>query len=96
MRTRLQRLLTSFLLAGAVVAALSARQVAADEPLEIARLLAAKYPAQKIMSYIPALAWSGQLRLSALTGEPQWREKAVKTLMPSRPDKRRRLSNRLA
>ena len=28
------------------------------EPLAIARILAAKYPAQPIMSYIPALSWS--------------------------------------
>lgn len=32
------------------------------------------------MSYIPALTWSGQLRLSALTGETQWRDKALKDL----------------
>lgn len=52
------------------------------EPLKIARILAAKYPAQPIMSYIPALTWSGQIRLSALTGEPQWREKALKDMQP--------------
>lgn len=46
-------------------------------PLAIARLLAARYPAQPIMSYIPALSWSNSLRLSALTGEPRWREKAA-------------------
>ena len=50
------------------------------EPLTIARILAAKYPAQPMMSYIPALSWSGGLRLSALTKEPQWREKAMKDL----------------
>ena len=50
------------------------------EPLAIARILAAKYPAQPIMSYIPALAWSSGLRLSALTREPQWRDKAMKDL----------------
>ncbi len=47
------------------------------DPLATARVLAAKYPAQPIMSYIPALAWSGSLRLSAMTGEAQWREKAM-------------------
>ena len=47
----------------------------AAEPLAVARLLAAKYPAQPVMSYIPALSWSGSLRLSELTGEQQWREK---------------------
>ena len=44
-------------------------------PLDIARVLAARYPAQPIMSYIPALSWSGSLRLAALTGEDRWREK---------------------
>jgi unsaturated rhamnogalacturonyl hydrolase len=44
-------------------------------PLDIAKVLAAKYPAQPIMSYIPALSWSGSFRLAALTGEDRWREK---------------------
>lgn len=44
-------------------------------PLDIARVLAARYPAQPIMSYIPALAWSGSFKLAALTGEDRWREK---------------------
>jgi unsaturated rhamnogalacturonyl hydrolase len=52
----------------------------AAEPLAIARVLAAKYPAQPIMSYIPALSWSGSMRLSAMTKEPQWREKAAKDM----------------
>ena len=56
----------------------AARQ--ATEPLAVARILAAKYPAQPIMSYIPALSWSNSLRLSTLTGEPQWREKALKDI----------------
>ncbi len=44
-------------------------------PLDVARVLAARYPAQPIMSYIPALAWSGSFRLASLTGEDRWREK---------------------
>ena len=59
---------------------LSKAQGPAADPLNIARILAARYPAQPIMSYIPALSWSGQLRLSALTGEAQWREKALKDI----------------
>lgn len=43
-------------------------------------MLAAKYPAQPIMSYIPALAWSGGIRLTNLTSEPQWRDKAIKEM----------------
>lgn len=59
---------------------LSTGQSAAAEPLAIARILAAKYPVQPIMSYIPALSWSNSLRLSTLTGEAQWREKAAKDI----------------
>ena len=40
-------------------------------PLDVARVLAAKYPASPIMSYIPALAWSAALRLAQLTGEDE-------------------------
>ena len=46
----------------------SPQSMAGRQPLDVARVLAAKYPAQPIMSYIPALAWSGSLRLAALTG----------------------------
>ena len=46
-------------------------------PLDLARMLAAKYPANPIMSYIPALSWSGALRVSALTGDPRYRDRAV-------------------
>src|SRR5689334_18800989 len=55
-------------------------QGASTDPLTIARILAAKYPAQPIMSYIPALSWSSSLRLSELTKEPQWRNKALKDI----------------
>ena len=68
-----------FTVLGANVAAQAPGMNPAD-PLAIARVLAAKYPAQPIMSYIPALAWSGSLRLSAMTGEAQWREKAMKDM----------------
>lgn len=51
-------------------------------PLDVARILAAKYPAQPIMSYIPALAWSGSFRLAALTGESQWKEKPRREMQP--------------
>ena len=51
-------------------------------PLGIARLLAARYPASPIMSYIPALSWSGALRLSQLTGERQYRDRVVAQMTP--------------
>ena len=60
--------------------ALTARQV--RSPLEIARMLAERYPATPGMSYIPALSWSGALRVSALTGDPQYRARAVAQMTP--------------
>lgn len=70
------------LLAGLLMAPVAAQNAGMDpaEPLKIARVLAARYPAQPIMSYIPALSWSSSLRLSAMTGEPQWRDKAMKDM----------------
>ena len=60
--------------------ALTAR--AARAPLDVARLLAPKYPAQPIMSYIPALSWSGALRLAKITGDARFREKPVAEMTP--------------
>jgi uncharacterized membrane protein YkvA (DUF1232 family) len=76
METRSRKVLLGLALAVAIITPLPARQPS-SAPLDIARILAARYPAQPIMSYIPALSWSGQLRLSLLTGEPQWRQKAL-------------------
>ncbi len=44
-------------------------------PLDIARVLSARYPESPIMSYIPAVAWSSSLALARLTGEEKWKEK---------------------
>jgi rhamnogalacturonyl hydrolase YesR len=75
------RVVTGFAILLVAVATIVANTAAfqtpdAGQPLAIARILAARYPAQPIMSYIPALSWSGSMRLSALTKEPRWREKA--------------------
>jgi rhamnogalacturonyl hydrolase YesR len=51
-------------------------------PLDVARVLAARYPADPVMSYIPALAWSGAFRLAVLTGEDRWREKPRREMQP--------------
>ena len=61
----------------AILTAPAVAQGTATNPLTIARILAAKYPVQPILSYIPALAWSNSMKLSALTAEPQWKEKAA-------------------
>jgi rhamnogalacturonyl hydrolase YesR len=75
MFTRLRMI--SLVLVGVASAALDARQGARDErqPLEIARLLAARYPESPIMSYIPGVAWSSSLRLADLAREDKWKEK---------------------
>jgi rhamnogalacturonyl hydrolase YesR len=52
------------------------------DPLDVARVLAARYPENAVMSYIPALSWSGALRLTALTNEPRWKEKVVRQMQP--------------
>src|SRR5688572_20434620 len=54
----------------------------ARTPLSIARVLAARYPESAIMSYIPALSWSGSLRLAALTGEDRWKDKPRREMQP--------------
>ncbi len=68
---------------GALAASISSQpSISARSPLEVARILAQKYPAQPIMSYIPALSWSGSFRLAALTGESQWKDKPRREMQP--------------
>jgi rhamnogalacturonyl hydrolase YesR len=52
------------------------------KPRDIARVLAARYPASPIMSYIPATAWSASLRLAQLTGEEKWKVKPREDMQP--------------
>ena len=80
MRSHSRKLLTAVTLALLTTSAAEAQS--SSDPLAIARILAARYPAQPIISYIPALAWSSQLRLSQLTGDAQWRDKALKDIEP--------------
>jgi rhamnogalacturonyl hydrolase YesR len=49
-------------------------------PLDVARVLAARYPENPSMSYIPALAWSSSLQLAQLTREEKWKEKPRRDL----------------
>src|SRR5438132_180974 len=56
-------------------AALAAR--VARKPLEIARVLAQKYPQTPIVSYIPSVAWTNTLRLAALTNDPALRARVL-------------------
>lgn len=60
-----------------MVAARTARR-----PLDVARLLAGKYPANKAITYVPSVSWAGMLRLGTLTGESQWRERVRREMVP--------------
>ncbi len=54
----------------------------ARRPIDVARLLAGRYPAAPSISYIPALAWIGALKLSALTGDGALRAKVMAQVQP--------------
>ena len=51
-------------------------------PLQIARLLAGRYPATASVAYIPAVAWVHTLRLGDLTGEAAWRTRVLDQVRP--------------
>jgi len=55
---------------------------ASRDPLTVARTLARKYPQQVVSSYIPSVAWTNMLRLSEITGEPEWRAKVYEQTAP--------------
>lgn len=74
--------LCSVVLLASAAATQPATRAAARPPLEIARVLAARYPESPIMSYIPGVAWSGSLRLAQLTGEEKWKEKPRRDMRP--------------
>ena len=54
----------------------------ARSPLDIATLLASRYPAAPSISYIPALAWINALKLSAMTGDEALRAKVFSQVQP--------------
>jgi len=51
-------------------------------PLEVATLLAGRYPASAIMSYIPAVAWSNTLRLASRLGDASLTDKVRSQMAP--------------
>lgn len=52
------------------------------EPLNIARLLAERYPGAPGMSYIPAVAWVHTLRLARMVDDPALRAKVLREVRP--------------
>jgi rhamnogalacturonyl hydrolase YesR len=55
---------------------------ASRDPIEIARVLAARYPQTPSISYIPAVAWVNTLRLAQITGDASLRTKVMDQLKP--------------
>jgi len=60
--------------------ALAAR--VARKPVEIARILAARYPQNPMVSYIPSVAWTNTLRLATETNDPALRAKVLQQVGP--------------
>ncbi len=54
----------------------------AREPLDVARLLARRYPAAPSISYIPALAWVHALRLAEMDGDASLRDMVLEDVGP--------------
>ena len=54
----------------------------ARDPLDIARLMARRYPSTPGISYIPALAWVHTLRVAAMDGDASLREKVMTEVRP--------------
>ena len=54
----------------------------ARSPLDVARLLAGRYPAAPSISYIPALAWINTLTLAARLGDEALRAKVLAQVQP--------------
>ena len=66
----------------ACLASAALAQVDTRAPLDVARVLASRYPETPTMSYISGLAWGGALRLGAVTAEPRWVEKPRREMQP--------------
>src|SRR5581483_5712983 len=54
----------------------------ARSPLDIARVLAGRYPETPSISYIPALSWVGALQLSKRTGDSSLRDRVLRQMEP--------------
>jgi rhamnogalacturonyl hydrolase YesR len=67
----------------------------ARPPLDVARLLAGRYPAAPSISYIPALAWTKTLELSALTKDEALRAKVLAQIQPWASGERPLLGDRI-
>ena len=67
----------------------------ARDPLAIAKLLAAKYPGEPSISYIPAIAWSNTLKLAAMTNDAALKAKVEQQIQPWRSGEKELFGNRI-
>jgi len=65
------------------------------DPLDIARVLAARYPETPSISYIPAVAWVNTLQLAAAAGDPALRAKVLEQIRPWLFDGRKLFGDRI-
>jgi rhamnogalacturonyl hydrolase YesR len=54
----------------------------ARSPLEIAGVLARRYPADAVANYIPSVAWTNTLRLAAITGDASLQQRVRQQTLP--------------
>ena len=67
----------------------------ARDPLDVAKLLAARYPETPSISYIPALSWSNAVRLAAIANAPALRQRVEQQIAPWRVDHKDLFGNRI-
>jgi rhamnogalacturonyl hydrolase YesR len=89
---RIYALLWALVAAGTAASA----QTPPRTPLDVARVLAARYPETASMSYIPGLAWAGSYRLAALTAEARWLDKPRSEMRPFLTGERPAIAERYA
>ena len=65
------------------------------DPIDIARVLARRYPETGSISYIPAVAWVNTLHLAAVTGDAALRAKVIEQLRPWLVDGRTLFGDRI-
>jgi len=64
-------------------------------PLDIARLLAARYPETPSISYIPSVSWVNTLRLGVISGDPALRRRVLDHTRPWLSGERKMFGERI-
>jgi unsaturated rhamnogalacturonyl hydrolase len=65
------------------------------DPLDIARLLATRYPETPSISYIPAVSWVNTLQLAAATGDASLRARVIEQVRPWLSEGRKLFGDRI-